>query len=463
MRVGRAFEVELLSHKINNQTNKKPMNDIVALLHCLTPYLSKTTFRQMKQIVYAILCIPDRVTMLSIARWSERGGSYRTVQRWYHTPLDWANILWTMVKVYLLKPDGEYLLAGDEVVIDKAGKTTHGCGKFYSSLAKRPINSVSFMAVSLIDVQERCSYPLQVEQREPPAPAKKSVEPKPKRKRGRPKGSKNYIKPAPKLTPDLTLLQRMITAIMTRIMPLKVKHIVLDGHFGNYPATYAVRETGLHIISKLRHDAALYLPYAGPKPRRGPTPRYGQKLNYDQLPAEKLCHSVNDGEYRVDTYQMTVFHKSFPDALNVVVVVKTHLKTGKRGHVVLFSTDLALTADQIVDYYSLRFQIEFNFRDAKQYWGLDDFMNVKPVAVFNAVNLAFLMVNLSAVMLKPYRRDQPDFSVLDLKAQFRARRFLDETIKMLPDPPSDDLISRIWRRLTAFSGIRVRQSDRFAA
>jgi len=439
------------------------MNDIVALLHCLTPYLSNTTLRQMKQIVFAVLCIPERVTMLSIARWTERGGSYRTVQRWYHTPLDWAVMLWTIVRVHLLEPDGEYLLAGDEVVISKAGKATHGCGRFYSSLAQRPINSVSFMAVSLIDGAARCAYPLQVAQREPPGPAEKPVEPPPKRQRGRPKGSQNHVKPSPKLTPDLTLLQGMITAIVARIAPLTVKHIVLDGHFGNYPATYAVRETGLHIISKFRHDAALYLPYAGPKPRRGPTPRYGQKLNYNQLPPDALVHSVTDDEYRIDTYQMRVYHKSFSDALNVVVVVKTHLETGKRGHVVLFSTDLDLTADQIVDFYSLRFQIEFNFRDGKQYWGLDDFMNVKAVTITNAVNLAFLMVNLSAVMLKPYRDHQPDFSVLDLKAQFRARRYLDETIKMLPDPPGDDLVSRIWRRLTALGGIRVRHPDRFAA
>jgi putative transposase len=416
-----------------------------------------------KQIVCAVLCIPDRVTMLSIARWTECGGSYRTVQRWYHTPLEWATILWTIVQVYLLKPDGEYVLAGDEVVISKAGDKTHGRGRFYSSLAQRPINSVSFMAVSLIDVQARQSYPLQVEQREPPVPVEKPVEPPPKRKRGRPKGSQNHVKPVPKLTSDLTLLQTMIRGITARITPLTVKHIVLDGHFGNYPATYAVRETGLHSISKFRHDAALYLPYTGPKPHRGPIPRYGKKLNYNQLPSEAWCHSVIEDEYRIDTYQMRVFHKSFSEALNVVVVVKTHLETGKRGHGVLFSTDLDLTADQIVDYYSLRFQIEFNFRDGKQYWGLDDFMNVKSVAVTNAVNLAFLMVNLSAVMLNPYRDDQPDFSVLDLKTQFRARRFLDETIKMLPDPPGDDSISRIWRRLTAFSSIRVRQPDRLAA
>jgi putative transposase len=439
------------------------MSDIVALLHCLTPYLSKTTMRQMKQVIFAVLCLPDRVTMLSIARWTGCGGSYRTIQRWYQTPLEWAMILWTIVQVYLLNPEGAYLLAGDEVVISKAGETTHGRGRFYSSIAQRPISSVSFMALSLIDVQARRSYPLQVEQREPPAAAEKSATPPLKRPRGRPKGSQNHVKPLPELTPDLTLLQGMITATMARVAPVRVKHIVLDGHFGNYPATYAVRETGLHLISKFRHDAVLYWPYAGPKPQRGPTSRYGQKLNYNQLPPEALCHSVTKDEYRIDTYQMQVFHKLFSDALNVVVVVKTHLVTGKRGHVVLFSTDLDLTADQIVDYYSLRFQIEFNFRDAKQYWGLDDFMNVKPVAVTNAVNLAFFMVNLSAVLLKPYRDPQPDFSVLDLKAQFRARRFLDETIKMLPDPPGDDLVSRIWRRLTAFGGIRIRPLDRFAA
>ncbi len=418
---------------------------------------------QMQAIIIALMGIPNRVTMLSLSRWTESGGSYRTIQRWYDTPLEWAAMMWAVVRVHLLNPGGEYLLAGDEVVISKAGKATHGCGWFYSSLAQRPINSLSFMVVSLIDVQEQRSYPLQVEQREPSVRAVQPVEPAPKRHRGRPKGSKNHIKAVPQLTSDLNLLQGMIRGIIARIAPLRVQHLVLDGHFGNYPASWAVRETGLHIISKFRQDAALYLPYTGPKPPRGPMPRYGQKLNYDQLPLETLCHSVCENGYRLDTYQMTVFHLSFSEALNLVVVVKTHLKTGKRGHVLLFSTDLDLSADHIVKYYSLRFQIEFNFRDAKQHWGLEDFMNVKAVAVTNAANLAFLMVNLTAVMLKPYRDTQPDFSVLDLKAQFRARRYLDETIKMLPDPPRQDLVSRIWQRLTAFSGIRLPHFDPFAA
>lgn len=116
-----------------------------------------------------------------------------------------------------------------------------------------------------------------------------------------------------------------------------------------------------------------------------------------------------------------------------------------------------------MDFYRLRFQIEFNFRDAKQYWGLEDFMNVSETPVTNAVNLAFLMVNLSHLMLKPYRQHDHNLSVLDLKAQFRARRYLTETIKMLPETPEPDLISHIWQRLSRFGAIRTRPPHDFAA
>ncbi len=43
--------------------------------------------------------------------------------------------------------------------------------------------------------------------------------------------------------------------------------------------------------------------------------------------------------------QMPVYHKDYPDRLTVVVLVKTHRVTGKRGHVILFSIDLNLSAN----------------------------------------------------------------------------------------------------------------------
>jgi len=237
----------------------------------------------------------------------------------------------------------------------------------------------------------------------------------------------------------------------------------LDGFFGTYPATWVVRDAGLHLISKLRHNAALYLPYTGAKPRRGPTPRYGDKLDYRQLPATARVKTLTEGQVVTETYPLTALHKNFPDPLNIVVLVKTHQHSGKHAHAVLFSTDLALSAAHLADYYSLRFQIEFNFRDAKQFWGLEDFMNVSEQAVTNAANLAFLMVNLSAVLLKPYRQQHPDFSVLDLKTHFRARRYLLETIKSLPVSADDDLFSRLWHRFIRLGGIRTRHPDQLTA
>ena len=76
--------------------------------------------------------------------------------------------------------------------------------------------------------------------------------------------------------------------------------------------------------------------------------------------------------------------KSFARKLNVVIIVKTNLKTDARTHVILFSSDPDLDYAKLIYYYKLRFQIEFNFRDAKQYWGLEDFMNVNEIPVNNA-------------------------------------------------------------------------------
>jgi putative transposase len=419
------------------------MTEIIALTHCLVPTLSPTTLRQLQQIIAAMLCMSGRVTTLGLSRWTEKGGSVRTLQRWMHTDIDWGAVLWGVVCTHLLERDKPYILAADEVVVSKAGKKTHGLGRFYSSLAQRPIPGVSFLAVSLVDVEKRRSYPLLVEQRRPVQRQKPSA-PTEKRGRGRPKGSKNHAKAAPILSAELRQLGGMLRATLRRIRPLKVRYLALDGFFGTYPATWMVREAGLHLVSKLRHNAALYLPYTGPKSRRGPTRHYGDKLDYKALPESALVRTVTEDKLTTSTYHLTVLHKDFPTPLNLVVLVRTQTDTGKAAHVLLFSTDLTLPAHQLVDYYTLRFQIEFNFRDAKQVWGLEDFMNTSEQAVTNAVNLAFLMVNLSAVLLASFRTDHPDFSVLDLKAHYRAKRYLSEAIKALPSSPDANLFSRLW-------------------
>ena len=113
------------------------------------------------------------------------------------------------------------------------------------------------------------------------------------------------------------------------------------------------------------------------------------------MPGQYLKETTVEGHIQTCLYQVQLLHKEFTQPLNVVILAKTNLRTQARAHVILFSSDLELAYVQLVDYYRLRFQIEFNFRDAKQYWGLEDFMNVTPTGVTNAANLSLFMVNVA--------------------------------------------------------------------
>jgi putative transposase len=48
----------------------------------------------------------------------------------------------------------------------------------------------------------------------------------------------------------------------------------------------------------------------------------------------------------------------------------------------------------------MRSPIGLTFRDAKQYWELEDFMTVTATGVRNAANLSLIIVSLSAVLLE---------------------------------------------------------------
>ena len=441
------------------------MPEILALLKNIAPLLEPVTFRQMSRIIFAMLVISGRITMLGLSRWSDKGGSYRTIQRWYHTEFAWEIIHWIMFLKNLLKLLGEYIIAGDETVIGKAGKETYGLDRFFSGLKKQVIPGLSFFVLSLVNVEEEHSYPLQINQTVKSAEekaaskakkeAEKAKKPDEKRKRGRPKGSKNKVKSDQvELNPELMRIQAALTRLLKTIgVVLSLKYVVLDGHFGNYPSAFMVKGENLDLISKMRSDAALYETVTETPNKPGRPRKYGNKVEMSKLDEQYLKSTSTEDNLRTDIYQGTFYNKEFVFALNVVIVLKTNLLTHAQAHVILFSTDLKLDYEKLYKYYSLRFQIEFNFRDAKQYWGLEDFMNVKEAAVTNAVNLSFFMVNFSHGLLQAHRKKNQDFSILDLKAHYRGYRYACETIKMLPQKPDDFLLADIFQQIARLGAI----------
>src|SRR2546425_2094639 len=127
-----------------------------------------------------------------------------------------------------------------------------------------------------------------------------------------------------------------------------------------------VRALELHQIGKLRADAHLRYRYQGPKrPGPGRQKTYDGKVNWSDL---SRFERLDTEDEHIVLYHQVLNHVELKRDLQGVVVVHTQ----HSRYAVLFSTDVDLEPQRLYRYYKARFQIEFLFRDAKQFTGLSD-------------------------------------------------------------------------------------------
>jgi hypothetical protein len=250
----------------------------------------------------------------------------------------------------------------------------------------------------------------------------------------------------------------LLDALLQRIAGfLSLTSLVLDGHCGNHHALPMARQGNLHLIAKLRCDAALSFPYSGPYAGRGPHRKDGAKVDDNALPMSSLKETPIEGHRQASVYQRPRLPKECTPPLHVVILVKTNLRTQARAQVVLCSSDLALAYAPLIDYDGLRFQIEFNCRDAKQSWGLEDFMNVTPTGGTKAAHLSLFMVNVAYRLRADSHPRDAAYSVLDLKADCRGDKYVEETIHMLPEKPEPILLAKLLNRVASLGRIHAAQ------
>ena len=389
--------------------------------------------------------------MLNISRWSsEKGSSYSSVRRFYESSIDWMAISLELFKHYYHCSERVYLLCGDETVEGKAGKKTPGKGWFYNSIYGVPIPGVCFFNLSVLDVSRGTSWVVGHEQleKDPKGHKKKSKkkkksasaknteqeqQPSVPKKRGRKKGSKNKPYQVGYLFTVLSaLLGRFKTHLASVGCTMPICYFVGDGHYGNRSGCKVCLDNDLNLISTLRYNAALYYNYTGPQKRFGRRRKHGKRVDFTKLRKDDLVYKDSTEEFDTFIYQIQAWNKRIPYCLlNVVILVVYDKEKQEWARQLYFSTDLNLSYSTLMDYYHLRAQIELNFRDAKQYFGLSDFKNIKPEGVKNAVGLSFFMTNLSKVLVEQYQQltGEQDLSIQDLKAYFRGIKYVEEVIK----------------------------------
>ena len=159
------------------------MFEITSYLLCLDQVLSSSLIRQLSVVAGAMLSCRGEASMLNLSRWSGKGGSYRSIQRFYASEIFWLEVNWILFSSHRLKEKVIYLLCGDETTVTKSGKCTYGLGRFFSSIQSRCIKGLGFFSLCLVDVSRGQASPLLMDPLDPEMKRETKIKKEKKRKR----------------------------------------------------------------------------------------------------------------------------------------------------------------------------------------------------------------------------------------------------------------------------------------
>ena len=304
--------------------------------------LKKTKKPQYKFVTHLLglmLMLPGHATFRNMSRYSPY--HERTFSRWYARDFDWVSLNQAAI-TEAVPPEHAQALVMDASFVPKSGKHTYGIDRFWNGSHSRAEKGLEISTLAWLDITDNCAYGLSVEQTPPSA---ETADPETTR-----------------MDVYLDQLSRVVTTHDLRFL----RYVVTDGAYSKQKFVAGVRALELHQIGKLRADAHLRYRYQGPKrPGPGRQKTYDGKVNWSDV---SRFERLDTEDEHIVLYHRVLNHVQLKRDLQVVVVVHTQ----RNRYAVLFSTDVDLEPQRLYRYYKARFQIEFLFRDAKQFTGLSD-------------------------------------------------------------------------------------------
>jgi hypothetical protein len=297
--------------------------------------------------------------------------------------------LWKMIPNPLT--DDRLLLALDDCINPKTGKQIYGCDKVFDHAAKQNQSKYpwaqNIVAIGLLKIVKGRWACLPLSWRF--YHLKKSIE------------KINRSINGPKIVFETKLAQavEMITDIAEAFGQTRIVTIT-DSWFGNnglFKPLHNRLGSRFHMVSRLRSNNNVFkLP--GPHLKKGPgRPRkYGKKLgDASSLAAgfKPLASEYSVSLYgRIRTvvaYDRVVMLKTLKCAVRVVWIYR------KTQWVALFSTDLTLSVQQVIEYYGARWKIEAAFKELKQDLGSAETQTRHPNAVMNHLHFCMMATSVA--------------------------------------------------------------------
>ena len=328
-------------------------------------------------------------------------------------------------------------IAVDPCYIAKSGKKTPGVDWFWSGCAAAMKKGLEILGMSIVDADAKDSVFLKAEQTFTD------------KKRGRKPRSTWGMKDPNSLTGwYLRMLQHNCRQLLS-ICNL----IVADAYFSKESFVSGVKSLGFNLISRFRDDVNLKYVYSGPKTgKRGRPQKFVGKVDINNL--DMSIFSVDytaEGKLVYKMYTAVVWAVSLAREVRVVIVDYLDSDKKRQTRKIFFSTDTSISARDIFDIYRTRFQLEFVFRDAKQFTGLTHCQARNKEALSFAFNASLTSVNLARAFA---RQQGMDLSVGSTKTLLHNAAMVDRFIAMSGKSPNMRLNNTDFKELL-FYGVRT--------
>jgi Transposase DDE domain len=343
-----------------------------------------------------ILVVCGKVNFTNLSRYSEL--NEKTYRRHFEGEFEFGRFNQQLIEASIPSEHG-ILTVMDASFIRKSGKATFGLDRFWNGSASRVERGLEVSLVAVVDLEGETGYALSAQQTL-----------------------------AQKDCPDCSRLDQALHHLQTARpqLPSRVQYLAVDGAYAKTTFIHGSLALDLHVITKLRCDANLKFLYTGAQQHRGRPRKYDGKVDLQDLSRFTFVEAIEPG---VSLYTALVWSVAWKCPIRVAYLLDRRDPKRPR-YVVLCSTDTEQDATEIYRLYRLRFQIEFIFRDSKQFTGLEDCQARSFPKLEFHFNAAFSTLNLAKLeSLKHHSPDQPFvFSMASVKRrafnEFLLNRFI---------------------------------------
>jgi hypothetical protein len=356
------------------------VSTLTEIILSLVPAFTGPGFLLFQRLVAGWITCPSRRTITAVIPFADPEGirHHTCYHRFIRTGawgLEQVFRLWAKLLVSILCPEGRIWLTGDDTVHRKTGRKVDGAKYHRDPVRSNKKQTVyvwglRFVILCLRVLPPWGSEPLSI-----------------------PINLRLYRQGSKELS---TLMEDMVKETADWF-PGRMFHLVTDGFYASLAGRLPER---VHLVSRMRRDAALYARAPQVKKRsRGRPRKKGKRL---PAPAEmakrakkwKLVETIERGKKRQRLVHSRIVLWYAVSKERPLLLVISRDPEGKEKDDFFFSTDLSLCPERMVSEFANRWGIEDTFRNVKQFLGAEEPQSWKGEAPLKAAGFAYLLYGI---------------------------------------------------------------------